>query len=690
MRHRTQLTVSDRTLGEIKIAEERRDILKTRNILAWNTLISIVLPALSQCLMRPGYLFEDSFTYYQNVDFNYTKSKIEKLGQIIEEQEALMNETLEFTQSFPIKKSLASEFEIYTHTDPMKLYQIQARRIELHNKHPRILHWRNEYEKRFQLMSKYIDQPKYKEFYAFEYRILQFITHSLVSRFQFQISQDTPLTKIADKLVLQFDQLKQIQTLTKHDKKSLEDSIDEQAFIHGHFIFFCRAVVIGILTRLFLNHLGAKAYEKQAKRFENLMKQKTISNSDALKLVGILNDNNNKLELNIIYNMYGLSAFNLIALITFIYRLNLRPIPACCLVISHLHTLSVLGNTFMESRQVKASIAKINNVKSGLNNAVKCTKIKWQNHIGSSITSSSFLLYAPKKVGNVPKSKILEIVSTELENKKIKFNTQDKMLVVDPVMICQKTAGEINKKIHEQLTELEKCAIQAEANRQMSRRSDVSEESFFKLPDDSDSSESEEDAILTQEIKPEKTIRPRRKNYGAGSDLYKPLSFLKHASQVAVTASSEIKSATPPQDNRYAVKKHGKIIAYQTVSQDLLDVLNKEEKRVLLNLCSNGTVIGGDESKKESKGPKKSKKSKNPTKGRSGLIFINDEKKYGPHRIKLKDCTKDYRFFAIKIKQPQGMLKEYIVTSYQLNHKIKSKIITPTSRPSSTPSLTCG
>lgn len=122
---------------------------------------------------------------------------------------------------------------------------------------------------------------------------------------------------------------------------------------------------------------------------------------------------------------------------------------------------------------------------------------------------------------------------------------------------------------------------------------------------------------------------------------------------VSVSSTTSINKTI--QKNANEIIKHGKKIGTISVHPKLLDLLDKEETRVLNNLCSNGHVIDGN------------------TKGKNGLIFIeaNKSKKLG-YKVKLKNCQQDVRFFATY--KYDGDQNDFEVTGYRPSHKDK-KII---------------
>lgn len=103
----------------------------------------------------------------------------------------------------------------------------------------------------------------------------------------------------------------------------------------------------------------------------------------------------------------------------------------------------------------------------------------------------------------------------------------------------------------------------------------------------------------------------------------------------------------------YQLSEGNKFVFLNNSLLNFLDQNNKEAKKVLLNLSERGKTG-----------------LVNKSKGQDGFIFKQDNK-----TVKIKKCTKDYRFYGSKVANQNGMLL-FEINGWKARHKDKNRAIT--------------
>jgi len=125
---------------------------------------------------------------------------------------------------------------------------------------------------------------------------------------------------------------------------------------------------------------------------------------------------------------------------------------------------------------------------------------------------------------------------------------------------------------------------------------------------------------------------------------------LNRSSITSVTTKTPVN--TNKMTNDKDIIKQGKIIGSLSIHPELLNELDKDQTKILEDLCNNGHVIEGS------------------SKGKNGLIFLDEKTaKESGYNIKLKNCKQDIRFFAAH--KHNGKSNDFEVVGYRLKHKDK-------------------
>lgn len=190
----------------------------------------------------------------------------------------------------------------------------------------------------------------------------------------------------------------------------------------------------------------------------------------------------------------------------------------------------------------------------------------------------------------------------------------------------------------------------------------------YKYIKDSDTESSEDDLPLKQikEIKLNtKNKNSGRKNYGRGtvSKVHRSLDPVVKSALSTLVNDSKFEPSnaliTKSDKEIYYMIQQNNVIAELTIHPELPNMLESQEIRVLKHLCENGRVLRGK------------------SKGKNGIFFVNDAKKYANHPLKLKNCSEQIRFFATKKSEAeQNTLARYEVDAYLPDHKKRSQIVT--------------
>ncbi len=196
---------------------------------------------------------------------------------------------------------------------------------------------------------------------------------------------------------------------------------------------------------------------------------------------------------------------------------------------------------------------------------------------------------------------------------------------------------------------------QARTSTQTESALTVQNDDSLDFSEPSDSDRDDYDQVESSESEEEVEAKPAQKTF-------------RSKSRIAGYVSNKAKAAHPAPTKTtprpgYDICKKNIVVGKLTVNPKLWSLLDTEQTTVLENLCKNAHVLEGC------------------TRKRTGLIFLNrvkDKIKYknqlGIHRIKLKNCTKNYRFFARHT--PGAPKNEFEVNGIRYKHKKNSPIMT--------------